>query len=175
MRTTMDYAVAIVLLGALAIGLGSMLIGKVIELWDRLVSRVSRVKGVRSVELPEWMERREKAGIKLPVPVSVSVSVSHTDTAAFDLDAVPSDLTYEEVVTILAGQMTATGKPVYSGRKIYSLVGGNYNEFTALMRQLRSKDDAPAEPPPVVTPIAKRPTRATFQENDPELVRQPLP
>lgn len=173
MRTTMDYAVAIVLLGALAIGLGSMLIGKVIELWDRLVSRVSRGKDARSAELPEWMERREKAGIKLPVPVSVSVS--STDTATFDLNAVPSDLTYEEVVTILAGQMTPTGKPLYSGRKIYSLVGGNYNEFTALMRELRSKDDAPAEPPPVVTPIAKRPTRATFQENDPELVRQPLP
>lgn len=173
MRTTMDYAVAIVLLGALTIGLGSMLIGKVIELWDALVSRVSRGKGVRSVELPAWMERREKAGIKLPVPVSVSVS--STDTGGFDLDAVPSDLTYEEVVTILAGQMTPTGKPLYSGRKIYSLVGGNYNEFTTLMRELRSKDDAPAEPPPVVTPIAKRPTRATFQENDPELVRQPLP
>lgn len=60
MRTTMDYAVAIVLLGALAIGLGSMLIGKVIELWDRLVSRVSTRPAVRSVELPSQTNQTKK-------------------------------------------------------------------------------------------------------------------
>lgn len=58
MRTTMDYAVAIVLLGALAIGLGSMLIGKVVELWDRLVSRISTRPPLRSVELPSQTSRQ---------------------------------------------------------------------------------------------------------------------
>jgi hypothetical protein len=115
----------------------------------------------------------QKAGIKPPAPVSVSVS--GTDTADFDLATVPSDLTYEEVVTILAGQMTPAGKPAYSGKKIYGLVGGNYNEFTALMRQLRSKDDAPAEPPQSTTPIAGRQTHAAFRETSPELEFQPPP
>lgn len=91
-------------------------------------------------------EGQQRAGINSPVPVSVSVSVP--DTALFDLASVPSDLTYEEVVTILAGQVTSAGKPAYSGKKIYTLVGGNYNEFTALMRRLRTKDSEPAEPPP---------------------------
>lgn len=140
-------------------------------LWP--LSRVSVDMRPVDEKLPEWLARDREAGIKPSLPVSVLVSSS--DTAGFDLDTVPSDLTYEEVVTILAGQMTATGKPLYSGKKIYGLVGGNYNEFSALMRELRSKDDAPAEPPTGMTPIAKRPTRATFQENDPDLARQPLP
>lgn len=137
------------------------------------VLRVSVETPAHSVEERGQGDRVPSAGINPPTPVSVSVS--NSDTGTFDLDAVPSDLTYEEVVTILAGQMTATGKPVYSGKKIYGLVGGNYNEFSALMRDLRTKDDAPAEPIASITPIAKRPTRATFQENDPELMRQPLP
>jgi hypothetical protein len=114
-----------------------------------------------------------EAGINRPV--SVSVSVSGTDTAGFDLASVPSDLTYEEVVTILAGQVTPAGKPTYSGKRIYTLVGGNYNEFTALMRRLRAKDNEPAEPPPTTTPIAGRTTRATFKETDPELAYEPPP
>jgi hypothetical protein len=116
-------------------------------------------------------EGQQRAGIK--PPVSVPVSVSGTDTAHFDLAAIPSDLTYEEVVTILAGQITPGGKPAYSGKKIYTLVGGNYNEFTALMRRLRTKDSEPAEPAPTTTPIAGRATRATFREADPELAYNP--
>lgn len=170
---TIDYAVAIVLIGALAIGLASMLFGKLVELWDWLVSSVSEGETAPSVEPAAQTSRPQAAGIKEVVSKPVSVSVPNT--AAFDLASVPPDLTYEEIVTILAFQATPTGKPLYSGRKIYSLVGGNYNEFSALMRELRSKDDAPADPPPIVTPIAGRPTRATFQESDPDLVRQPLP
>jgi len=113
----------------------------------------------------------QRSGIKKEVPVSVSVS--GTDTAGFDLASVPSDLTYEEIVTILAGQMISTGKPAYSGKKIYSLVGGNYNDFTVLMRKLRAKDEALAESSETLTPIAQRPTRAIFH-NDPDLSYQPL-
>lgn len=60
MRTTMDYAVAIVLLGALAIGLGSMLLGKIVELWDALVSRVSTRPPNHSVELPLQTNQTKK-------------------------------------------------------------------------------------------------------------------
>lgn len=121
---------------------------------------------------PDGADRQApQAGINPAIPVSVSVS--DTDTAKFDLAAVPADLTYEEVVAILAGQMTPAGKPAYSGKKIYNLVGGNYNEFTAFMRQLRPKDGEPAEPPPSYTPIVGRPTRATFREQDPDLVYEP--
>lgn len=129
---------------------------------------------VTSPILPSKQEEapQQRAGIKPPIPLSGLVS--GTDTADFDLAAVPSDLTYEEVVAILAGQMTPAGKPAYSGKKIYGLVGGNYNDFTALMRRLRVKDEAPAEPPESVTPIAGRVTRAGFREVDPELSYQPL-
>jgi hypothetical protein len=150
------------------------------DIRPKLARLISSVKNYQPVMSPapaqteadqQTRKEEQKPGINPSVPVSVSVS--GTDTAPFDLAAVPSDLTYEEVVTILAGQMTPAGKPAYSGKKIYGLVGGNYNEFTALMRQLRAKDEAPAEPPQSTTPIAGRPTRAAFREADPELAYLP--
>lgn len=116
---------------------------------------------------------KEQANSRITGRIPLSVSVSSTDTTGFDLTAVPSDLTYEEIVTILAGQIASSGKPAYSGKKIYSFVGGNYNEFVALMRQLRSKDDAPAQPPQSTTPIAGRATRAIFRETDIGLAYEP--
>lgn len=124
---------------------------------------------------PEQREAPDEADIRAGIspPVSVSVSVSSTDTGRFDLAAIPSDLTYEETVAILEKQRAPSGKPTHSGKKIYTWVGGNYNEFTALMRQLRTKDDAPAEPPQTTTPIAHRQTRAAFRETEPELACHP--
>lgn len=92
-----------------------------------------------------------------------------------DLNIIPSDLTYEEQVTILARQMLPTGKPRYSGKKIYSFVGGNYNDFVALMQRLRPKDSEPAEEPTVYTPYASRPTKASYYQDDPQLEFQPPP
>lgn len=174
----LNFIMGLLLIVMLAIGLFSMLIGKLVSWWDAFWAW-RQGDGVKSygdaptppasrVENPPTpVMSRKKAGITSPIPLSVSVS--DTDTATFDLAAVPSDLTYEEVVAILAGQVTPAGKPAYSGKKIYGLVGGNYNEFTALMRRLRAKDDAPAEPPETTTPIAGRPTRAAFRETDLEL------
>jgi hypothetical protein len=167
----LDVIMAIVAVSALAIGLISMAIGKITAWRDaRSVNHSQPIMSPSPVQTTTDQQTPE-AGIK--APVSVSVPVSGTDTGDFDLAAVPSDLTYEEVVTILAGQVTPAGKPAYSGKKIYTLVGGNYNEFTALMRRLRTKDNEPAEPPPATTPIAGRPTRAVFKETDPELAYQP--
>lgn len=112
--------------------------------------------------LPPIMSKEDAPSTGINSVIPVSVSVSGTDTAGFDVRAVPSDLTYEEVVTILAGQMTPDGKPKHSGKKIYSFVGGNYNEFSALMKRLRPKDGEPAEPPISETPVAGRPTSAQF-------------
>lgn len=167
----LDVIMVIITVAALLIGLISMLIGKIAVWRDRLsVNTSTPVMSSTPVQTtPD--QQTDGAGIKSPV--SVPVSVSGTDTAHFNLAAVPSDLTYEEVVTILAGQVTPGGKPAYSGKKIYTLVGGNYNEFTALMRRLRAKDSEPAEPPPTTTPIAGRPTRAIFKETDPELAYNP--
>lgn len=167
----LDVVMAIIAVSALAIGLISMLIGK-ITAW-REARSVNYSQPVMSPTPEQTAADRQTPGASINPPVSVPVSVSGTDTAPFDLAAVPTDLTYEEVVTILAGQMTPAGKPAYSGKKIYNLVGGNYNEFIALMRQLRAKDGEPAEPPPVTTPIAGRPTRAVFKETDPELAYHP--
>lgn len=58
MRTTMDYVVAIIVGGALVIGLGSMLIGKVVEVWDWFMSRLSTRPAVRSVKLPQQTSRQ---------------------------------------------------------------------------------------------------------------------
>lgn len=163
----LDVVMAIIAMAALVIGLISMLIGK-IAAW-RDARSVNRSQGTVSPPPAQTAPDQQppEAGINRPV------SVSGTDTVGFDLASVPSDLTYEEVVTILAGQVTPAGKPTYSGKRIYTLVGGNYNEFTALMRRLRAKDNEPAEPPPTTTPIAGRATRATFKETDPELAFQP--
>lgn len=167
----LDVVMAIIAVAALVIGLASMLLGKIMAWWDKLSVNTSALVMSPSPSQTTPDQQTDGAGIKSPV--SVPVSVSGTDTAPFNLAAVPSDLTYEEVIAILAGQVTPGGKPAYSGKKIYTLVGGNYNEFTALMRRLRAKDSEPAEPPPTTTPIAGRPTRAIFKETDPELAYNP--
>lgn len=173
----LDYLMVFIAVAALVLGLGSMFLGRIVSLWDSFQtwrqSSVSHFQPVMSPAPEQTAADRQTPGASINPPVSVPVSVSGTDTAPFDLAAVPTDLTYEEVVTILAGQMTPAGKLAYSGKKIYNLVGGNYNEFIALMRQLRAKDGEPAEPPPVTTPIAGRPTRAVFKETDPELAYHP--
>lgn len=170
-NSALDLVMAIVAVAALVVGLTSMLLGKIMAWWD--ARSVNHSRPIMSSTPAQTTPDQQTDGAGIKSPVSVPVSVSGTDTAGFDLALVPSDLTYEEVVTILAGQVTPGGKPAYSGKKIYNLVGGNYNEFTVLMRRLRAKDGEPAEPPQSVTPIAERPTRATFREADPELAYDP--
>lgn len=108
----------------------------------------------------------ENAGIN-PPDTSINIGIR-----PFDVGDVPPDLTYEKTVTILSRLVTPAGKPRYSGKKIYNLVGGNYNEFVELMRQLRIKDPEPAEEPTVLTPFGGRPTKASYY-TDPDLVYEP--
>lgn len=75
-------------------------------------------------------------------------------------------LTEDQIVEALARRKDARGKYIYSGKKIYALVGGNYNEFVAKVQRIRG-EDADLDGPQHVTPIVGRPTNAKF-ETDPD-------
>lgn len=110
----------------------------------------------------------------VPSAVPDQGTATCTEDTGFSVDDIPVDLTYEEIVTILARQEDAKGNHRWSGKKIYSFVGKNYGEFVTLMRVLRPKDTEPAEEPTILTPIAGRPTKASLYA-DPEFAYQPPP
>lgn len=92
-----------------------------------------------------------------------------------DVGELAHNLTEAQLLEVLALARDAKGKYRYSGKKIYALVGGNHGMFLATMRQLRGdeKDEMPEEPA-VLTPIAGRPTKASYYQ-DPDLEFQPPP
>lgn len=93
-----------------------------------------------------------------------------------DMAQLASNLTEAQRLEILALARTPKGKWAYSGKKLYTLFGGNYNDFVATMRKLRDgQDDDPPEEPTVLTPIAGRPTKASYYPDDPALEYQPPP
>lgn len=86
-----------------------------------------------------------------------------------------NNLTEAQRLEVLALARTPKGKWVYSGKKLYTLFGGNYNEFVSIMRQLRNgQPDEMPEEPTVYTPFAGRPTKASYY-NDPNLEYQAPP
>lgn len=86
-----------------------------------------------------------------------------------------NNLTEAQRLEVLALARTPKGKWVYSGKKLYTLFGGNYNEFVSTMRQLRDgQPDEMPEEPTVYTPIAGRPTKASYY-SDPSLEYQTPP
>lgn len=91
------------------------------------------------------------------------------DTSRDQPPVLGRNLTERETIALLANQKNGS-KWRYSGKKIYSLVGGNHDQFLAIMREIRGEttpDEAPEDL--VLTPIAQRPTRATYFEDAPEL------
>lgn len=104
---------------------------------------------------------------------TVSVSDTNTDTGIKPIDTgdLALRLTEDQYIEIGILMRGRTGKPLYSGKKLYGLAGGNYNDFVARVRRLRG-GDTEEEPLPHVTPIVGRRTNAVF-ESDPELSYQP--
>jgi hypothetical protein len=117
---------------------------------------------------PRVMSRSEDDAEPVPDRV-VPVLVPGTPLPAGEF---ARNLTEDQIVELLATARNAKGKYLYSGKKIYALVGGNYGLFLATMRRLRGeeKDELPDEPM-IYTPIAGRPTKAS--NFDPELAYQP--
>lgn len=92
--------------------------------------------------------------------------------------AVPTqdDLTYDEAVR-QAASIKVNGKWFMSGKKLYSIVGGNHKRFLEIVSEVRgdpSPDDLPAAPPNVA-PVSGRPIPANvvFHSDDPALEYQP--
>lgn len=93
-----------------------------------------------------------------------------------DTARLASSLTEAQRLEVLALARGPKGKWIYSGKKLYTLFGGNYNDFVATMRRLRNgQDDDPPEEPTILTPIAGRPTKASYYPDQPDLEFQPPP
>lgn len=103
-----------------------------------------------------------------PVPVAGpgAVPAPSLGTGAVDVATLASSLTEAQYIELGARLRDRRGKPVFSGKKLYTLAGGNHDEFLASMRRWRG-DEPTEEEPGYTTPIVGRPTAARF-ETDPE-------
>ena len=111
----------------------------------------------------------EKPDTDAVVPVS-STSID-TGIAPANTSKISRNLTEREIVILLAAQKNGA-EYRYSGNAIYGLVKGNRNGIMALVAELRggTLDDA-APDDMILTPIAGRPTRASYYD-DPQLEYQ---
>ena len=105
-----------------------------------------------------------------PVPsaVPVPVPLPSLGTGAIDIAALADNLTEDQYIELGARLRDRNGKPIYSGKRLYTLAGGNHDEFLANMRRWRG--DLP-DAPVYTTPIVGRATSARF-ETDPDFPYQ---
>lgn len=128
----------------------------------------------------EWAAQPRTMSSPAPVPPMVpqQVPVPSAGTGLIDIAATARSLTKDQYIDLGALLVDEKGKPVWSGKTLYKIAGGNYGEFLARMRCVRGgepepEDDEPEEQAAHTTPIVGRVTRAQFFETDPELAYQP--
>jgi hypothetical protein len=135
-----------------------------------IVKRSLQARAARQAERVRYVAQKE------PVPQSShAVPLVPGTGTRLNTAEIARGLTEDQFIEVLALARNARGRFLFSGRKIYSLVGGNYGEFLVRLRQLRGdeKDDMPEEPT-ILTPIAGRPTKASYY-NDADLEYQSPP
>lgn len=154
------------------LGLGGSMIAVVLLLivWPQIVSIVSSVGGRLNEEGRARRAYRQRVynmsstpkGEPVPGLVPRSVPVPSTAATKIDLVFLASNLTEAQYIELGARLRDRRGKYVFSGKKLYTLAGGNHDEFLANMRRWQggqSVDDEPVH----VTPIVGRPTSAQFE------------
>lgn len=108
-------------------------------------------------------------GVPVPEPVPEPVRTTHE----IDLRELAARLTYDEQLLLLAHLNDRDGRP-YSSNRIAAFVGGQRADVLAALRKIRPSDATETpQPAPHITPIAKRPTLALF--DDSELAYEPPP
>lgn len=141
---------------------------------DAIVSTLSRWNSGMIERGRAQRERRERIYMSsgdgaLSTPLrAVPVSDTNTDTGIKPIDTgdLALRLTEDQYIEIGILMRGRSGKPLYSGKRLYGLAGGNYNDFVVRVRRLRG-GDTDEEPLPHVTPIVGRRTNAVF-ETDPD-------
>jgi hypothetical protein len=139
-----DLALGIIVLVLLAVGMGSMLLGWLVDQWDRVAAwwdgqraeaeRRRSAPRVRAPLVSIVMAPREE-----PEPAEV---VAHTsmDTSIYQAPhtAPPADLTERELVELLARQKTVDGWR-WSANVIYQFTRGDRNEILGWVRDVRGE------------------------------------
>jgi hypothetical protein len=141
-----------------------------IAAWPHIVSSLSRIGGRMAEEgrarraYRQRMYNMSSSVQSEPVPrvVPGAVPVPSTGATTIDIPSLARNLTEAQYVELGARLVDRRGKPVFSGKKLYTLAGGNHDEFLASMRRWRGEDTNDEETP-YITPIVGRPTRAVFE------------
>lgn len=143
--------------------------------WKSSMTSARQQKAAR-----EWAAQPRTMSSSAPIPpvVPQQVPVPFAGTAPIDIAVAARSLTKDQYIDLGALLVDEKGKPVWSGKTLYKIAGGNYGEFLARMRRVRggdfeSEDEDPEEQAAHTTPIVGRVTRAQFFETDPELAYQP--
>jgi hypothetical protein len=132
-----------------------------------------RVNRFEPAQEPRPAPRPEPAHMssQARAPEHRSAAVPGTGTK-FPVPPVPAknDLTYDDAVR-RAAAIKVGGKWWMSGKKLYSIVGGNHARFLEIVSEVRGEpapDDVPAAPA-AVSPIAGRPINPSDFQDDLEL------
>jgi hypothetical protein len=158
----LDYLMAFIVIAALVLGLGSMLFGRVVLLWDSLRAwrSVNKYQPVMSPAL------------SLPTPDKQTDGADRrADGALSEHDDLWQEFCVDRTRARLIAVMVDSQIPVGVIRGL--LKGDNTvisQEVEAARKQLGLAPTAP-----YVTPIAGRPTNPAFYQDDPELEFQPPP
>ena len=133
-------------------------IDKVRAWWNkRSVKRFEPVQGLRPVARPVPAHMSSQ-GLAPKRPI-IAVPSTATKTVPSPVPA-KNDLTYDEAVR-QAAAIKVGGKWWMSGKKLYSVVGGNHARFLEIVSEVRGEaapNDMPAAPKPTPkSPIAGRP------------------
>jgi hypothetical protein len=158
----LDYLLAFIIVASLVIGLGSMLAGRVVSLWDSFQAwrSVNKYQAVMSPTLPA------------PAPDGQTDETDRRpDAALSEHDSLWQEFCVDRTRARLIAVMVDSQIPVAAIRGL--LKGDNTvisQEVEAARKQLGLAPVAP-----YVTPIAGRPTRASFYQDDPDLQFHPPP
>jgi len=153
-----EFVLAIVVLSALAIGLAATFSRKLEEWYDQFCAWRESRQTVRPVRRFEGSRKPPAAPRPAPAHMSSQMATpprpigavpgTGTNSPVPPVPA-PNDLTYDEAVR-RAAAIKVGGKWWLSGKKLYSVVGGNHARFLEIVSEVRgaaTPDDVPAAPP----------------------------
>lgn len=155
-NSALDLVMAIVAVAALAVGLTSMLLGKIMAWWD--ARSVNHSQAVMSLVFPQTKpdrqtdepDRRADTALSGDPKRCPALQLDRTKTGLITV-LVYNEWTVSEIRGLLKGDNTVISQEIAEARK-------------------RLGKDMPAE---YRTPIAGRSTKASFYESDPDLAYQP--
>jgi len=149
---TIDFVVAFLAIGLLALGLGSWLLGWLVRTWDRFVNRSQNVTSSDQGQTDRTDQTNGRTNERSPHDQLWQEFLLDRTRTRLIAVMVDSELTVSEIRNLLKGESAAIGIEIEAARQRLGL--------------------APSAP--YRTPVAGRPTSARFEQTDADYPYHPI-